>query len=66
MRYAADPLAMFKAFNKVKPFDSTEQLRLNLPVRMAYDFLRSGKGEEADFHTVAAAINVAMVCAEKP
>jgi hypothetical protein len=65
MRYAADPMAMFKVMNKVKPFDSTEQMRLNLPVRVAYESLRSGKGEEGDFHTLAAAVNVAMVCAEK-
>ena len=65
MRYSADPMAMFKVMNKVRPFDQDEQLSLNLPVRVSYEAIRTGKGVDDDFHTVAAAINVAMVCAEK-
>ena len=64
-QYFADPMAMFKDFNKVKPFDADEQLRLNLPVRVSYESMRTGKGSDDDFHTVAAVVNVAMVCAEK-
>lgn len=63
-QYIADPMAMFKAMNKVRPFDEDEQLSLNLPVRVSYESMRTGKGSDDDFHTVAAVINVAMVCAE--
>ena len=65
MKYKKDPMATFKAINKVKLFNESEQLRLNLPVRIAYESIKSGKGIDDDFHTLAAAINVAMVCAEK-
>ena len=35
MRYPADPMAMFKVMNKVKPFDSSEQLVANqTPLQM--------------------------------
>ena len=64
-RYQADPMAMFKAMNKVRPFDADEQLSLNLPVRVSYESMKTGKGTDDDFHTVAAVVNVAMVCAEK-
>jgi hypothetical protein len=58
-------MAMFKAMNRVQPFDDDEQLRLNLPVRVSFESMKTGKGTDDDFHTVAAVVNVAMVCAEK-
>ena len=64
-RYQADPLAMFRVFGRVSPFTEEEQRLMNMPVRIAYDLMLHRKGEEADFHTLAAAVNVAMVCSEK-
>ena len=64
-RYQADPMAIFKTMNKVRPFDQDEQLRLNLPVRVSFESMKTGKGTDDDFHSVAAAVNVAMMMAEK-
>ena len=63
-RYAADPMAMFRAVNKVKPFDAAELTQLSLPVRVAFDCLRTGEGQEVHFHTLAAAVNVALIRSE--
>lgn len=63
-RWQADPAALYRLMNRLQPFTPTEQLRLNLPPRVAYESLRTGRGEEADFHTLAGAVNVAMVRAE--
>lgn len=63
-RYAADPSAIYRVFGRIQPFTPSEQLRLNLPPRVAYESLRTGPGEEGDFHTLAGAVNVTMVMAE--
>ena len=64
-RYVADPMAIFKVFGKVQPFTEAEQATLNLPVRIAFEAMRTRTAVESDFHTLAAAVNIAMVCAEK-
>lgn len=64
-RYEADPHAIFRVLGRVSPFTAEEQATLNLPVRLAYDAMLKGLAVEGDFHTLAAAINIAMVCAEK-
>lgn len=64
-RYVADPMAMFRVFGRVETFTPAEQAALNLPVRIAFESLRTGKADESDFHTLAAAVNISMVCAEK-
>lgn len=64
-KYQADPSAIFRVLGRVQPFTPAEQVQLNLPVLVALDSISHGKGEESDFHTLAAAVNVAMVCAEK-
>lgn len=63
-RYPADPLAIFKAFNKVELFKTSELTQLSLPVRVAFDCLRTGEGKEVHFHTLAAAVNVALIRSE--
>lgn len=55
---------MYRAIGRAAPFTEAEQANLNLPVRMAYDAMLKGLAVEGDFHTLAAAINIAMVCAE--
>lgn len=64
-RWQADPLAAFKLINKIEPFSPGELMRLELPIRMSFESLRSGQGVESDFHDLAAAINVAMVRSEQ-
>ena len=62
--YRADPTAIFRVFGRVTGFTEAEQCQINLPVRVAYESLLNGRGEESDFHTLAAAVNVALVCSE--
>lgn len=64
-KYQADPLAMFKAFGRAAPFTPAEQAQLNLPVRVAFQAFIDRSATEGDFHTLAGAVNVAMVCAER-
>lgn len=63
-RWTADPSAIYRVMGRVLPFTPDEQAQLNLPVLLAIDSIAHGKGSEADFHTLAAAVNVALVCAE--
>lgn len=64
-RYQADPSAIYRVLGRVQTFTPAEQVQLNLPVLVALDSIANGRGEESDFHTLAAAVKVAMVCAEK-
>lgn len=64
-KYQADPMAMFRVLGRAEPFTAAEQAALNLPVRMAFDAFIKRSAVEADFHTLAAAVNISMVCAEK-
>lgn len=63
-RYIADPMAMYRVMGRVEPFTAEEQAALNLPVRLAFQGFIDRKAVEADFHTLAAAVNIAMICAE--
>lgn len=63
-KYAADPMTMFKVVRKIEPFDAGELLRLELPVRLSFEALRTGAGTESDFHDLCAAINTTMVRSE--
>jgi len=63
-RYQADPASIYRLMNKIQPFSTGELLRLNMPVRMSYESLRCGRGVDDDFHTLAAAINTALVRSE--
>ena len=63
-RFHADPMAIFKVMNKLTPFNDIELLRLELPIRMAFEALRTGQGTESDFHDLCAAINTTMVRSE--
>ena len=46
------------------PFTKDELMRLELPVRMSFEALKNGKGQESDFHDIAAAINCTLVRSE--
>ena len=63
-RWQADPLSFQRLLNKLQPFSEPERLRLELPIRLSFEALRTGQGSESDFHDLAAAINVTMIRAE--
>ena len=63
-KYTADPMAMMRVIRKLEPFTPDELLRLELPIRLAFEALRTGRGTESDFHDLCAAINTAMVRSE--
>ena len=63
-KWAADPMAMFNVIRKIEPFTEEEVTRLALPVRFAYESIRSGTGSEADFDSLAIAINDAVIRSE--
>ena len=56
-----DASAAFKVIKMIEPFNASELLRLELPIRMSYEALRNGKGTEDDWSDIAAAINVTVV-----
>lgn len=58
---SVDPMAMFKVFNKIAPFTETELLKLELPIRMAFEALKTGRGTQQDWSDIAAAINVVII-----
>ena len=58
-------MSIYKVIGSATGFTPDEQAAIQLPVRAAYDNLLRGPGCEEDFHTLAAAVNVAMICAEK-
>ena len=63
-RFHADPMTMFRTINRIEPFTADELLRLELPIRMSFEALRSGQGTESDFHDLCAAVNTTMVRSE--
>lgn len=64
-KYAADPMAIFRVFNKLQAFTPDEQHHLGVPLRMAFERLRTGSGNEADWNELAAAANITMVRSEE-
>lgn len=63
-RRPSDPGAIYRVMGKIQMFTPDELRRLKLPVRVAFESLRTGTGAEIDFHTLAAAVNTAMVRSE--
>ena len=64
-RGRADPFAYLRAIGGVQPFTSDEKTQLCLPVRMAYEALRTGKGDAGDFDTLAVVVNTCLIRAEQ-
>lgn len=61
----ADPLAVYRVMNQLQPFTPAELLQLKTPYRVAFESLKTGRGSELDFHTLAAVVNVVLVMGEK-
>jgi hypothetical protein len=62
--YTSDPSAIYRLMNRFQAFTPVELVTLQTPVRVAFESLRTGRGEEADFHTLAAVVNVALIRSE--
>jgi hypothetical protein len=59
-----DPSAFARAIAGVKPLEQDQKIDLGLVYRLAFNSLRSGRGKETDFHTLACAMNIALVLCE--
>lgn len=64
-RYIADPMSFYRVMGRAEPFSEEHQRQLTLPVRMAYDGFLKSAATEPDYHTLAAAVNIAMICSER-
>lgn len=64
-RWQADPMSMFKTVSKIQPFTPDEQAIIAVPPRLAFEKLKNGHGNQDDFDTLAIAVNVTMVLAER-
>lgn len=64
-RWQADPSSLYRVMSKHQEFTHEEHAKLNLPVRLAFEKIKAGTGEDDDFHILAAASNVSLVCSEK-
>lgn len=63
-RYQADPASIYKLMNKLQPFTPDELLKLELPIRMAFEAIKTGRGTLQDISDLGVAINATMVRAE--
>lgn len=63
-RWQKDYSAFGRVMNRLEPFNASELLRLELPIRISFEALKTGAGTEQDFHDLAAAINTTMVRSE--
>lgn len=61
----ADPSSVYKVMGRVQHFTQSELMALSIPPHLAFESLRTGRGTENDFHTLAAVVNTVLVCGEK-
>lgn len=62
--YTADPSAIYRLMNRIQLFTPVELVKLQTPVRVAFESLRTGRGDESDFRTLACIVNVALIRSE--
>lgn len=63
-RYQADPMAAVKLINRLEPFTAAELIELELPIRVSFEAICSGRGTMGDLSDIGTAVNVTMVRAE--
>lgn len=63
-RWQKDYSVFGRIIGLLEPFTQDELMRLELPIRMSFEALKSGAGVESDFHDLAAAINCTLVRSE--
>jgi hypothetical protein len=64
-RYQADPSVIYRVMGKFQDFTPEEHRQITLPVQLAFEHIKAGAGTDDDFHCLAAACNVSLVCSEK-
>lgn len=64
-RRLIDPMAAFHAVAMNHGLDASQQTDLGVALRVSVEALRTGKADETAFHTIAAAVNVSLVLAER-
>lgn len=63
-RWQKDYGAFSRVINRLEPFNADELMRLELPIRISFEAIKTGAGTEHDFHDLAAAVNVTIVRSE--
>ena len=63
-RWQKDYGALGRVLNRLEPFNADELMRLELPIRISFEAIKTGAGSEQDFHDLAAAVNVTIVRSE--
>jgi hypothetical protein len=63
-RWHKDYGVFHRIIGLLEPFTSEELMRLELPIRMSFEALKNGNGQESDFHDIDAAINCTIVRSE--
>lgn len=61
----ADPTAAFAALARVQPLEDVQRNDLGLAYWSAWTALREGRGNEHDANTLAVALNIGLVLAER-
>lgn len=64
-KYHADPGIIYRVMGKFQDFTADEHREITLPVQISFERIKSGAGTDGDFHTLASACNVSLVCSEK-
>lgn len=64
-RYMADPFAMWKVVARTTGFNQDEQVQCALPVRLAWDALRSGTAIGDDIAVLSDVIAICIVASER-
>lgn len=59
-----DKLSSLRLLNRRRPYSQAEIVSISTAIRTAFECMRAGQGSEADFHQLAAAVNIALVCGE--
>lgn len=60
-KYPADCNVLKRVMNRIQPFTEEEMTDLSLPLRMSYEAMRKGYGNERDLSDMAAAINTTVM-----
>ena len=64
-RWQADPSSIFRLMSRIQPFTNEELVKLETPVKLAFERVKVGTATRDDLHTLAAALNVALVRSEE-
>jgi hypothetical protein len=64
-KWQADPSTIYRTMGKFQDFTPEVHRHITLPVQLAFERIKAGTATDDDFHCLAAACNVSLVCSEK-